>query len=357
MSLFSLTKLEVNDTPVNTDACASAQKTKNLPKKKTKQNRRNTNKPSTEVKSSKKPSMKTAEDVVKRVLWDESISQEDITIGYIDRFTGLQEKPFVAFSWEDLASIDYFTFAIPKHRIQYFKYKREVIWDKSLRVDNVFGSAGSNRTIQEVIAEYKEEDHLNDPPAPMPVSPVSISTAAPTAAESEAVLAKLDLSDNFGAYGASDSEEDPFGGDSSDDGVIVTVDQDKSSEIYSQSEDEEDDEAGHAGLGAFQPTGYWRDKIRPNFFLCVRVTDPEVVEAVTRVQKIVLEREPRYASCCVSPCMLHVTLCTLRLDNAEEASNCLQVSGWYDLAVVKTLRANNPNLKLSFEFKEKRKAV
>lgn len=272
--------------------------------------------------------MKTAEDVVKRVLWDDSISQEDITIGYIDRFTGLQEKPFLAFSWEDLASIDYFTFAIPKHRIQYFKYKREVIWDKSLRMDNVFGSAGSNRTILEVIAEYRDEDQVGEPvPAPLPKPQ---SNTAPSAAESAAVLAHLNFSDNTGAYGGSDSEDNPFADDSSDDdGIIVTIDNDKSSEIYSQSEDDDEDGQGATHIGAYGSTGYWMDKVRPNFFLCVRVTNPEVVEAVARVQKTVIEREPRYASCCVAPCMLHVTLCTLRLNNAEEAAHCLEVSAQF----------------------------
>ena len=34
-------------------------------------------------------------------------------------------------SWDDVASVDYDVLAIPKHRIEYFKYKQIKVWDKS----------------------------------------------------------------------------------------------------------------------------------------------------------------------------------------------------------------------------------
>ncbi len=71
----------------------------------------------------KLPPMKTAMDVVSRVLWDESLPTDSFVIGYLDRHIGVVEKSFAAFSWEDVSSVDYNTLAIPKHRIQYFKYK------------------------------------------------------------------------------------------------------------------------------------------------------------------------------------------------------------------------------------------
>ena len=46
-------------------------------------------------------------------------------VGYLDRIEGLKEKYFNAFSWEHIASVDYTVLAIPKHRIQFFKYKEE----------------------------------------------------------------------------------------------------------------------------------------------------------------------------------------------------------------------------------------
>lgn len=101
--------------------------------------------------SKKKPSMKTASDVISRIKWDEELSPKDFTVGYLDRFLGIMEKCFADFSWEDLASVDHFVdLAIPRHRIQYFKYLGEMVWDKRERVDKVFGSTGSKETILDV---------------------------------------------------------------------------------------------------------------------------------------------------------------------------------------------------------------
>jgi hypothetical protein len=52
-----------------------------------------------ETEEEKKPSMKTAGDVVKRILWDANLPTDEFLVGYIDRFLGIQEKYFTAFSW------------------------------------------------------------------------------------------------------------------------------------------------------------------------------------------------------------------------------------------------------------------
>ncbi len=108
------------------------------------------NKESDPKSDNKKQSMRTASDVISRVLWDPDIKTEEFIIGYLDRFVGIIEKPFNAFSWEDLSTVGANVLAIPKHRIQYFKYKQEVVWDKTARLDNVFGSCGG-KLIQEVV--------------------------------------------------------------------------------------------------------------------------------------------------------------------------------------------------------------
>ena len=107
---------------------------------------------------SKKQSMKTATDVISRIQWDEDLPTEDFIVGYIDRFIGIVEKSFNSFSWEDIASVDYSTLAIPKHRIQYFKYKDTVIWDKRSRLDKVFGSTGNQKEIYNIIRDYKQKE-------------------------------------------------------------------------------------------------------------------------------------------------------------------------------------------------------
>ena len=99
----------------------------------------------------KKCAMRTAEDVINRIKWDEMVPEQCFTVGYLDRFLGLQEEHFSTFSWEDLAGADYDVLAIPQHRIQYFKYKTDKVWDKSTRMDLVFGSTGSHLTILEAM--------------------------------------------------------------------------------------------------------------------------------------------------------------------------------------------------------------
>ena len=98
--------------------------------------------------------MRTATEVISRILWDDELQTKEFTIGYLDRFTGIQEKPFDDFSWEDIASVGPNVLAIPKHRIQYFKFRDQIIWDKRSQTDNFFGSRGG-KSIQEIIAESR----------------------------------------------------------------------------------------------------------------------------------------------------------------------------------------------------------
>lgn len=101
-------------------------------------------------------SMKTAGDVRRRIQWDKLINREEITIGYLDRFVGIKECKFNEFDW-DLVCADLDALAIPEHRINYFKYRDQIIWDKNIRLDNVYGSTGSNMTIYDVINSLKLE--------------------------------------------------------------------------------------------------------------------------------------------------------------------------------------------------------
>merc|ERR1711915_171759 len=125
-----------------------------------------------EEKDKKKKRMKTAEDVIKRLQWDPMLPKEYFIIGYLDRFLGVIEENFTTFCWEDLASVDYDVLAIPQHRIQYFKYKTEKVWDKMDRLDIGFGSTGStvgivefmervDRRIQEEREKMIDEDGID----------------------------------------------------------------------------------------------------------------------------------------------------------------------------------------------------
>lgn len=111
--------------------------------------------------SEKKKSMKTATDVIHRILWDEALPTEKFSVGYLDRFVGIIEKPFTAFSWEDLASVDYNVLAVPKHRIQYFKYLDIKVWDKKDRMDKIFGSTGHTESVVDIVTNTPVPDQVD----------------------------------------------------------------------------------------------------------------------------------------------------------------------------------------------------
>lgn len=98
--------------------------------------------------------MRPARDVLSRLQWDSSLlDASDVSIGYVDRFEGIKEIDFYA--WlavtGDVTDEEF----IPQHRIRYFvvRASRVVLWDKSRRIDRVFGSAcggeGGRREMEE----------------------------------------------------------------------------------------------------------------------------------------------------------------------------------------------------------------
>jgi len=103
------------------------------------------------MKITKKPPMRTATNVISRIQWDPELSESDFVIGYSDRFIGIVEKQFSEFNWEDIATVGIDVLAIPKHRIQYFKYKDKIVWDRRVQLDNFFGSRGNGTTIHSLL--------------------------------------------------------------------------------------------------------------------------------------------------------------------------------------------------------------
>ena len=234
------------------------------PKKMSKAKKRNQEKDTTDC--SKKLPMKTASDVISRIVWDELLLAGSFTIGYIDRFRGVIENNFTAFCWDDLASVDHMALAIPQHRIQYFKYHDIKVWDKNDRLDNVFGSTGSGVTIAEVMARHEEE------------RPQKQTTASRESHDDDG--ADNDVGINVGT--PSCSVRDEF------------------------------------------HNGHQENLLRPNYFLCVRITEPQIVERLEALQESILKAAPQYDECCIKPAALHITLCTLRLETPEQISAACQ---------------------------------
>lgn len=100
---------------------------------------------------SKKPALRTAADVIQRIRWDPRLDPGDFSVGYTDRFLGVQEEPFCAFCWDEpLAALGPGVLAIPQHRIRYFRFRGRLVWDRASRTDLIFGSgsvAGRGPTI------------------------------------------------------------------------------------------------------------------------------------------------------------------------------------------------------------------
>mmetsp|Transcript_17097 Transcript_17097/g.29376 ORF Transcript_17097/g.29376 Transcript_17097/m.29376 type:complete len:1067 (+) Transcript_17097:87-3287(+) len=130
--------------------------------KKKKKEKKNT---TSQVKLAESGKMRSALEVVHRILWDDSLPTDAFIIGYLDRFVGIVEKGISAFNFqEDISTLSHLEFSIPQHRIQYIKYYSEIVWDKrpESRHDSVFGTyAARNSKGQEGVRRI--EDFLQDP--------------------------------------------------------------------------------------------------------------------------------------------------------------------------------------------------
>lgn len=104
---------------------------------------------------SKKPALRTAADVIQRIRWDPRLEPADFSVGYTDRFLGVQEEPFCAFCWDEpLSALGPGVLAVPQHRIRYFRFRGRLVWDRASRTDLIFGSgsvAGRGPTILDAL--------------------------------------------------------------------------------------------------------------------------------------------------------------------------------------------------------------
>ena len=226
----------------------------------------------------KKVPMRTSDEVISRILWDPDLPSEEFKIGYLDRFVGIMEKPFSAFSWEDIATVGINVLAIPKHRIQYFKYREEIVWDKRSQVDNFFGSRGG-RVIQDIIAEQQQS--RNDQ--------------------------KQDDKEASGSEAASASQDES----KQVEAELIEVDM----------EEEVSEEEGAAS----GPRPYRNDRNRPTHFACLRITNDQVKENVGKIQSHITKITPQLAEGCLPITTLHVTLCMIRLENEHQIAIAQEV--------------------------------
>lgn len=109
----------------------------------------------------KKPPLRTAEAVIQRIRWDPHLNPADFSVGYVDRFLGVREEPFLSFCWDEpLAALAPGVLAVPQHRVRYFRFRGRLVWDRASRTDLVFGSglaAGRGPTILDAL--HGEDAH------------------------------------------------------------------------------------------------------------------------------------------------------------------------------------------------------
>ncbi|KAM9722735.1 leukocyte receptor cluster member 9 isoform 1-T1 [Menidia menidia] len=132
--------------PPDTDDKQDGEKMEKHKKKKGSVNKAAKPKHDEESEVNKKPRMRTADDVISRILWDPSVDASEFIVGYVDRFLGVLERPFCDFNWEiNPRDCDYSVeLALPRHRIQYFSHRGHRVWDRHSRTDRVFGSTGQS---------------------------------------------------------------------------------------------------------------------------------------------------------------------------------------------------------------------
>ncbi|XP_051261410.1 leukocyte receptor cluster member 9 isoform X2 [Dicentrarchus labrax] len=139
-------------------------------------------KPKDEAKDvNKKPRMRTADDVISRILWDASVDASEFVVGYVDRFLGVLERPFSEFNWDtNPCDCDYTVeLALPRHRIQYFTYRGHRVWDRHSRTDRVFGSTGQSLAPpfggeEEVKGNTEDQEQQQDLPQPTEERPPAV---------------------------------------------------------------------------------------------------------------------------------------------------------------------------------------
>lgn len=226
----------------------------------------------------KKPAMRTAEDVKNRILWDPMLPEEFFIIGYLDRFLGIQEESFSTFSWENLASVDYDVLAIPQHRIQYFRYKSEKVWDKTQRLDVVFGSTGSEESITELmdrvdreIQEKREED-----------------------------------------LGNRDEDDTDFDSEDEEDEYYI-----RSTVSFTMTEKVNTDTNVHLIA----------EEDRSTHFIAIKINNQEIVENLIRVQEDIIVREEVLQECCMKRGLFHVTLAMIRIQGQEGIDQAREMMG------------------------------
>jgi hypothetical protein len=140
-----------------------------------------------------------------------------------------------------------------------FRYKTEKVWDKTERLDIMFGSTGSK--VEEVDRQIKEERNNS-------------------------------------------LDDDDFDSDDEESGPSISVQVNTESDIHHISEEE-----------------------RSTHFIAIKISYPEIIENVSKVQKQIIGKEEILQDCCMKKGLLHITFAMVRIEGkagVEEAKKLMR---------------------------------
>uniref|UniRef100_A0A8C5DDS3 C3H1-type domain-containing protein n=1 Tax=Gouania willdenowi TaxID=441366 RepID=A0A8C5DDS3_GOUWI len=312
----------------------------------------------------KKPRMRTADEVISRILWDSSVDASEFVVGYVDRFLGVLERPFCDFNWETSPfDCDYSNeLALPRHRIQYFTYRGHRVWDRHTRTDRVFGSTGQSLAPpfggEEEVKEKHTEDQEtaedqspnastqddSDSEEPIHGGETCLEVAHP-ATECEEGISQEDQEAQekcSGNEATKRPQASTIPAPSQQEGENAAIDE---GEEKKPEEKWEESWEGHEDIKPdFKPlqikprqtapleqrddkSGRRPPKKRPTHFITFRANTPAILSSFQQLEKEVSALLPAAAPHWLSASSLHVTMCLLVLrspDEVEVATKILQ---------------------------------
>lgn len=280
----------------------------------------------------KKPRMRTADDVISRILWDPSVDASQFVVGYVDRFLGVLERPFCDFNWETSpCDCDYATeLALPRHRIQYFSHRGQRVWDRHSRTDRVFGSTG-----QSLAPPFGREGEVDGEPGGADEDVSGPEETEPEQSTTRKHLEEEQQSEmNIHAAESAPAQEHAGLQETSN-----RVPHASDAVDGPENEFEENQEDISGGVGALQVDdepasvteqmeerpGGRPPKKQPTHFVTFRANTPAILSCFEQLQKELTAALPSSAPHWSSASSLHVTLCLLVLRGPAEVTAAADV--------------------------------
>ncbi|XP_051921115.1 leukocyte receptor cluster member 9 isoform X1 [Hippocampus zosterae] len=268
----------------------------------------------------KKPRMRTADDVISRILWDPSADASRVVVGYVDRFLGVLERPFCDFNWDtNPCDCDYATeLALPRHRIQYFTYRGHRVWDRHSRTDRVFGSTGQSLAPpfggeEEVGAREQPPDDLGQRMECTHTENMHLQDA-----EHSEMNARSSESAEGGLASTGVAEEAPNSAKASaDKGGQCLIDGDTN--------EWEESSQGQKDVQMEENRGRRPPKKKPTHFITFRANTPAILASFQQLQEEVSALLPSSAPHWQTSASLHVTLCLLVLRGPAEVEAAVDI--------------------------------